>query len=388
MARTVPIRVAVDRDPQVTRMVGVSALLHATLLLVLVFVVPLVSFRPAPMVAYTVELTDSTSLGGRLAPGRTELPPGPRPGAAPSVEAPAKQGEPAKAEPAPTPEPAAKSEPAPPPAPEPVVKAEPPPPPKPVEPPKAPEPPKPQEPVAKLPSIEKPLPPKPEAKKPPEPKPEAKPVEPPKPEPKAAAKPEPTLPPKAPEPKPAEPTKAADATAKAAPPKAEAKPSDEAKPVGKPTGKPEGTAGGDTYAAAAEKWRAKGATGGGGGLAGTDTGSGPLGTPGYGGGGGGQVVGFEFLAYQQRVVTTVKGVWTNAAPRPGLVAKVRFQIAANGAVSDVRLEHASGDGIFDSSAVRAVERANPLPPPPARYISEFREFVIEFHSEEGGQGPG
>jgi hypothetical protein len=53
-----------------------------------------------------------------------------------------------------------------------------------------------------------------------------------------------------------------------------------------------------------------------------------------------------------------------------------------------RLEQPSGDGVFDASVLRAVERANPLPPPPARYVSEFRDFMIEFHSEEGGQAPG
>ena len=113
-----------------------------------------------------------------------------------------------------------------------------------------------------------------------------------------------------------------------------------------------------------------------------------MGPPGYGGGGGGQVVGFEFLAYQQRVVSTVKGVWTNAVPRAGLSAKVRFQIAPNGEVSGIRLELASGDGVFDGSVMRAVQRANPLPAPPSRYANEFREFVIEFHSEEGGQTAG
>ena len=100
-------------------------------------------------------------------------------------------------------------------------------------------------------------------------------------------------------------------------------------------------------------------------------------------------VGKPFLAYQQRVVQTVKGVWTNAAIRPGLVAKVRFQIAPDGNVSGVRLEHPSGDTAFDGSVVRAVQRANPLPPPPVRYANEFRDFIIEFHSEEeGGRASG
>jgi len=383
MPRTVMMSVTSARDPQVARMVGLSAAAHVGVLFVLLVVMPLVHPSPPPLVAYTVELTDSSSLGGRLAPGRTDLPMGARAGANTATEAPAKQGEPA-----PPPEPIAKAEPAPP------VEA-----PKPVEPPKpvakAPEPPKPVEPAVKLPSIEKPPPPKPEAKKPPEPKPEpkveAKPE--PKPEPKPEAKkPEPPKvePPKTAATKTPEPPKTADATPNPTQTATAQRPTAEAKPVGKPTGKPEGTGDGeDAYASAADKWRTKGATGGGGGLGGTDTSPGPMGTPGYGGGGGGQVVGFEFLAYQQRVVSTVKGVWTNAAPRRGLVAKVRFRIAPNGDVSGVRLEQPSGDGVFAASVVRAVERANPLPPPPARYVNEFREFLIEFHSEEeGGQAAG
>jgi hypothetical protein len=39
--------------------------------------------------------------------------------------------------------------------------------------------------------------------------------------------------------------------------------------------------------------------------------------------------------------------------------------------------------------LRAVQRTQELPPPPAKYANEFSEFVIEFHSEEsGGRGSG
>jgi colicin import membrane protein len=360
MPRAAAMGVVSGWDPQFSRMIGVSAGIHAAVLAIALVLLPLVRPAPLPIVAYTVELTDSNSLGGRLTPGRPDQPIGARAGAATTPEVPAKQGEPV-----------AKSEPPPPKEPEP--------PPKPIERATPPEPPKPVEPEVKLPSVEKPPPPKPEAKKPPEPKPEPKPE---------AKKPEPPKP---------EPAKAE--TKPAAPKPAEAKPSDakpaaEAKTPGKPQGKPDaessdGADASDAYGTAAQKWRAKGATGGGGGLGGTDTTPGPAGTPGYGPGGGGQVVGFEFLAYQQRVVSMVKAAWTNAVTRSGLVAKVRFQIAPNGDVSGVRLEQASGDGTFDGSVLRAVQRSNPLPPPPARYASEFRDFVIEFHSEEeGGRAAG
>ena len=100
-------------------------------------------------------------------------------------------------------------------------------------------------------------------------------------------------------------------------------------------------------------------------------------------------MGLDFMVYRQAVITTIKGQWTNVFARPGLVAKVRFEIAPDGTVSDVRLEQSSGNSAYDLSAIRAVQHANPLPPPPARYASEFHEFLIEFRSEEtGGQGAG
>jgi len=95
------------------------------------------------------------------------------------------------------------------------------------------------------------------------------------------------------------------------------------------------------------------------------------------------------MAYRQQVINTIKAQWANVVARAGLVAAVRFEIAADGEVSNVRLAQSSGNPAYDASAVRAVQHVSRLPPPPARYASEFREFVIEFHSEEsGGQGAG
>jgi TonB family protein len=355
MARTQPIGVASGWDPRFGRMIGLSALAHLALAVLVVAVIPLLKPWPAPITAYTVELVDPNGLGGRTPGGRTDLPPGPRPGPSETAEAP----------PAPAAEPVAKSEPpAPPPPKEAAKPAEPPP--TAVEPPKAPPPP---EPEVKLPSPEKPPPPKAESK--PEAKPEPKPQPPPKPQ-AEAKKPEPPKP----------------ATAKAEAAKPEpAKPVD-TKVLAHSSAAPasEGSEPRDAYAAAADKWRMKGGTGGGGGLAATSSGSGPIGSPGYGGGG--QVVGLEFLAYQQRVISMVKAAWVNAVTRPGLVAKVRFEIATDGEVSNVRLEQSSGDSAYDTSTLRAVQRANPLPAPPSRYATDFRDFVIEFKSEEGGQGAG
>ena len=153
------------------------------------------------------------------------------------------------------------------------------------------------------------------------PKPES-----PKPVAKAEPKPEAKVEPKG-EPKPAPRADVAKST-----------PAAPAKPV-TATGRTAGAAGAagadDAYAKMAERWFK---TQDGGGLGGTERGgSGPIGSGGEGPGGGGQVVGLDFLAYQQRVITTVKSQWVNVVQRPGLVATVRFNIAPDGAVSGAQL---------------------------------------------------
>jgi TonB family protein len=144
----------------------------------------------------------------------------------------------------------------------------------------------------------------------------------------------------------------------------------------------------DEYAAAAERWRSRMA-GGMGGMAGAKNQGGPVGDGTNAAGGGGTVVGFEFLSYRQRIFGLIKRNWANALRRSGLVAAVRFEIAPDGTVSGVQLVRSSGDRGYDQSVVRAVQRSSPLPPPPERYRDDFREVVIDFHSEEeGGEGAG
>ena len=352
-------------------MTGVSAAVHVVVLALIVVLAERGAARSLPLVAYTVEITDPSALGGRQPPG----PVNGNLGGGPTRPTPA--------------EPKGGS------APEPVAKLPPPPePPKPkvVEPPPAPKPPEPVHAEPKKPEPEKtvaldkkPEPPKkPEPEKKPEPPKKVEPEKKVEPKPEAEKKPEvaKTEPPKKPEktseaePGPAKP----DATAKAEP---GAKPADaKAK---EPAGSASGSDKPDEYAALAERWRQQQ----GGGLGGKDTGSGPVGSGGGDGRGGGQLVGLEFLAYKQQVEGAVKTRWANVIARPGLVAVVRFEIGSDGAVSGIRVVQASGNSAYDASALRAVQLASPLPPPPARYVDQFREFQMEFHSEDqGGQGAG
>jgi TonB family protein len=368
MAHGGSVRLAPEWDHRFTRMVGVSALGHAVALIALVFFATRSPPPPLPLVAYTVEITDPNALGGRLPPGAPgkDLSGGATKPAAPEPPAPAAEA----AQKASLPEQIAKT---------PPVEETPPP-----------------QPPATVPDVPKapPQPPPTVAAKEPEPAPvvDKKAAPPPKPEPPKTTPS--TVPPKA-ETAPPKPTAAPAQPESKTPPKAVEPPKTAAKPEARPptTGQAAAGAAGaageapakDAYAAAAERWRSHA----GGGLGGDQEGSGPVGSGGDGKGGGGQLVGIEFLSYRQRVIDTIKSHWTNVILRPGLVASVRFVIAPDGEVSDIHLAQSSNNPAYDASVMRAVQQVDQLPPPPSRYVNEFRDFQIEFHSEEtGGRGAG
>jgi len=67
-----------------------------------------------------------------------------------------------------------------------------------------------------------------------------------------------------------------------------------------------------------------------------------------------------------------------------LTATVRFGVQPDGEVFAIELVKRSGDRAFDESVVRAVNKANPLPPPPQTYQQEFATQKVEvtFGGEE------
>ena len=106
-----------------------------------------------------------------------------------------------------------------------------------------------------------------------------------------------------------------------------------------------------------------------------------------GSGGGDTLRGLPFILYTQEVKQRVQQSWIVAEPKPGLTAVVRFGILANGEVVGLELAERSGDSIFDESAMRAVRKASPLPPPPEAYRNEFTRQKVEvvFGEARGGQ---
>jgi len=104
---------------------------------------------------------------------------------------------------------------------------------------------------------------------------------------------------------------------------------------------------------------------------------GPSGVGGKDPGGGGVVRGFEFLLYYDQLQERVKESWIVTERKPGLSAVVRFGVQPNGEIFAIELVESSGDKAFDQSVLRAVNKANPLPPPPPAYQREFAVQKVE-----------
>lgn len=368
-----------ERDRGLVRMFGVSFALHAALIVLLVATPWRTADVRPPLVSYSVDLVPSDRLGGKPAPGPAAK--APPPGS--SVHAPPKADRPPQPPPAPRPkaEDAAKLPPPPKPEP-PKPKPEPPKPkvePKPVPPKPKPDPPKPADPPK--PKVEpKPAPPKPKVE-PPKPAPKA-PIAPPKPpeapKPKPAPEPQPQAQPQAqPQPKAPEPPKPAPERQAEKP---QAEPVPPAEPAPEPEPDPEQARRDvaqklrdEQLAAAVERMANRTAP------AHTDPSGSGLG----GAGDGGMVQGFEFLLYKGVVENLVRQSWAWSGRNRTLSAVVGFGIEPDGRVVDVAIVRPSGDPSYDSMARRAVERASPLPPPPAAHREEFSRYELELRADGG-----
>ena len=97
-----------------------------------------------------------------------------------------------------------------------------------------------------------------------------------------------------------------------------------------------------------------------------------------------------YAQYQSTVRSKIIRNWVKThagSETQKLSARIRVQINASGTVISKSLAKTSGDAAFDNSAMRAVEQASPLPPPPPEIMAEaLRDgFVIDFRARIVGQ---
>ena len=69
--------------------------------------------------------------------------------------------------------------------------------------------------------------------------------------------------------------------------------------------------------------------------------------------------------------------WKLPPKSDGLKVTLRYNIARTGSVSFMRVEKTSGNQSFDDSAVQAVRRASPFPPPPKSFPTGDIRMVLD-----------
>ena len=95
--------------------------------------------------------------------------------------------------------------------------------------------------------------------------------------------------------------------------------------------------------------------------------------------GGGELRPPEFFRYRDILESHIKSGWRWHDPNSSLRAAVCFSLSETGQLSSIRLCSSSRDQKFDGSVTRAVQKANPVPPPPPSvYRQYFRSVRITF----------
>jgi colicin import membrane protein len=95
-------------------------------------------------------------------------------------------------------------------------------------------------------------------------------------------------------------------------------------------------------------------------------------------GGAGRVRGVEFLSYYNRMLARIRAAWAWPGEGTRLAVKVRFSVAADGAIGNLRLVSPSGDASYDASVLRAVRAVSPLAPPPVPHREDFSDVELTF----------
>ncbi|MFV1956956.1 MAG: energy transducer TonB [bacterium] len=103
-------------------------------------------------------------------------------------------------------------------------------------------------------------------------------------------------------------------------------------------------------------------------------------------GGGSQSADIRFRAYYDQVWARIKAAWVLpdgvAAADGKLLTVIGIRISASGVIEDQRIERSSGNIYYDQSAVRALNKASPLPPLPAELSEDILEVGINFRVTE------
>ncbi|MFA6584119.1 MAG: energy transducer TonB [Elusimicrobiaceae bacterium] len=92
---------------------------------------------------------------------------------------------------------------------------------------------------------------------------------------------------------------------------------------------------------------------------------------------------FPYPWYITQVRVSLWNEWSARMPRSGRISCViRFAIARNGKIKDVKIEKSSGNKLFDFAAASSTEKASPFPPLPSDYKKPELVAHVEFKVAE------
>jgi colicin import membrane protein len=89
--------------------------------------------------------------------------------------------------------------------------------------------------------------------------------------------------------------------------------------------------------------------------------------------------------YYAEIWARIRGQWSmpqGILPKGNVETVINVRILRNGAVVDISFEKRSGNRYFDDSAVRALNKASPLPPLPSWIRGNDIEIGFRFRSDE------
>ena len=88
--------------------------------------------------------------------------------------------------------------------------------------------------------------------------------------------------------------------------------------------------------------------------------------------------GVDFTDYLNTLRREIHAYWKEGYKNHGRKVIIEMNIARNGNLSQVKLSKSSGNKKFDQSALRAVESANPVSPPPTELYDSFAKIRLVF----------
>jgi TonB family protein len=92
----------------------------------------------------------------------------------------------------------------------------------------------------------------------------------------------------------------------------------------------------------------------------------------------------DLSAYYNEIWKRIRSLWAipEGVKSASLSAVYSIRIDRQGSIVDVWMESGSGNGAFDDSALRAIRKADPLPPIPDKYADTTIDVGIRFHSDK------